>query len=81
VAPDSPVPHWTGTVKCQVRSDSAAHCSARQEPLQSTVALDSRYSAGAPDSPVIFSGVRLEKPESGSLDSIRSWCTGHCPMR
>jgi hypothetical protein len=49
-------------------SDSActvAHRSVGSEPLQSTVALDSRYSAGAPDSPVDYIGERLEKPESG----------------
>jgi hypothetical protein len=59
-----------------LRSDSAAHCSSRQVLLQSTVARSSRCSAGTPDSPVIFSGVRLLKPESGLLDFVRSWCTG-----
>jgi hypothetical protein len=60
---DSPVPHWT--VRCRtgqllfmvrcalaLRTDSTAHYSVGSEPLQSTVALDSRYFAGAPDSPV-----------------------------
>jgi hypothetical protein len=51
-----------------------------QQLLQSTVAQISRCSAGAPDSPVNYSGVRLRKPESGWLDTIRSWCTGHCPV-
>jgi hypothetical protein len=46
--------------------------------LQSIVARSSRCSAGTPDSPLIFSGVRLLKPESGLLDSVRSWCTRHC---
>jgi hypothetical protein len=59
---------------------SAAHCSA----VKGTVAVDrcagSHYSAGTPDSPVIFSGVRLEKPESGQLILVRSWCTEHCPV-
>jgi hypothetical protein len=59
---------------------SAAHCSA----VRGIVAVDrcasSRYSAGTPDNPVIFSGVRLEKPESGQLILVRSWCTGHCPV-
>jgi hypothetical protein len=63
-----------------LRSDCAAHCSSRQVLLQSSVARSSRCSAGTPDSPVIFSGVRLLKPESGLLDSVRSWCTGHCPV-
>jgi hypothetical protein len=66
------------TVRCA--SDYAAHCSSRQVLLQSTVARSSRCSAGTPDSLVIFSGVHLLKPESGSLDYVRSWCTGHCPV-
>jgi hypothetical protein len=66
VAPDSPVPHRTGTVQCSVRYDSVAHYSARQEPLQSTVALDSRYSAVTPVSPVNYSGP----------DIIREWLVG-----
>jgi hypothetical protein len=64
-----------------LRFDSAAHCSSRQILLQSIVARSSRCSTGTPDSPVIFSRVRLLKPESGFMDSLRSWCTGHCPMR
>jgi hypothetical protein len=59
---------------------SVAHCSA----VRGTIAVDrcasSRYSAEAPDSPVIFSGVRLQKPESGQLILVRSRCTGHCPV-
>jgi hypothetical protein len=35
---------------------------------------------GTPDSPVNYSGARLRTPESGCLDSVRSWCTGHCPV-
>jgi hypothetical protein len=49
--------------------------------LQSTVARVSRCSAGASDSPVNYSGTRQRKPESGYLDFVRSWCTGHCPVR
>jgi hypothetical protein len=30
---------------------------------------------GTPDSPVNYSGACLRKPESGCLDSVRSWCT------
>jgi hypothetical protein len=63
-----------------LRSDSIVHCSLHQVLLQSTVAQSSRCSAGTPDSPVIFGGVRLLKPESGLLDSVRSWSTGHCPV-
>jgi hypothetical protein len=47
--------------------------------LQLTVALDSRCTAGAPgtsDSLVNYSGARPEKPESGELDVVQSWCTG-----
>jgi hypothetical protein len=59
---------------------SAAHCSA----VRGTVAVDrcagSRYSAGAPDSLVNYSGVRLEKPKSGQLILVRSWCTRQCPV-
>jgi hypothetical protein len=51
-----------------------------QRLLQPTVARVSRCSTGASDSPVNYSGVRLRKPESGWLDSVRSWCTGHCPV-
>jgi hypothetical protein len=48
--------------------------------LQSIVALDSRCSAGAPDSLVNYSGARLEKPESAWFSPVRTWCTGHCPV-
>jgi hypothetical protein len=69
-------------VRCALTlpSDSAAHYSVGSEPLQSTVALDSRYSAGAPDSPVNYSGERLKKPESGWFSPVQTWCTGHCPV-
>jgi hypothetical protein len=48
---------------------------------KSTFARVSCCSSGTPDSLVNYSGVRLLKPESGWLDSVRSWCTGHCPLR
>jgi hypothetical protein len=44
--------------------------------LQSTVALDSRYSAVTPDSPVNYSGARSKKTESGQFTLVQSWCTG-----
>jgi hypothetical protein len=47
-----------------------------QRLLQSTVVRVSHCSAGTPDSPVNYSGVRLWKPDSGWLDSVQSWCTG-----
>jgi hypothetical protein len=67
-------------VPLSLRSDSAAHYSSVLQLLQSTIAQSSYCSAGAPDSPVNYSGVRLKKPKIGSLDSVRSWCTGHCPV-
>jgi hypothetical protein len=59
-----------------LRSNSAAHCSFVLQLLQSTVARSSRCSAGAPDSPVNYSGVRPKKPESGWFSPVRTWCTG-----
>jgi hypothetical protein len=46
-APDSLVPHWTGTIHCPVRllahaltlRELSAHCSVVSRPLKSTVAL------------------------------------------
>jgi hypothetical protein len=51
-----------------------------QRLLQPTVARVSRCSAGTPDSPVNYSGVRPRKPESGWFNLVWAWCTGHCPM-
>jgi hypothetical protein len=45
------------------------------------LALDSRCSAGTPDSPVNYSGGCPGIPESGWLTSLRSWCTRHCSVR
>jgi hypothetical protein len=42
--------------------------------------LPSRCSAGAPDSPVNYSGAALLKPEGGKFRLVRSWCTRHCPV-
>jgi hypothetical protein len=54
-------------------SDSArtvrALCVVRR-PLESTVALANRCSAGAPDSPVNYSGARPQKPEGEELEPI-----------
>ena len=52
------------------------HCSRCMQPLESTVALASRCSTGAPDSPVNYSGARPEKPEGGEFGVVQSWCTG-----
>jgi hypothetical protein len=88
VASDSPVTHRTDTVQCPVRLWRAAltlhtlfftvHLILQL--LQSTVAWRSRCSAGAPDSPVNYSGAHSEKPESGQFTLVRTWCTGHCPV-
>jgi hypothetical protein len=56
------------------------HCSRSQRLLQSTIARSSHCSAGAPDSPVNYSGARPEKPEGGEFATVQSWCTGHCPV-
>jgi hypothetical protein len=54
----------------------AALTSARTVALQATVALASRCSAGAPDSPVNYSGERHQKPEGEEFGVVRPWCTG-----
>jgi hypothetical protein len=48
--------------------------------MQSTIALESRCFAGAPDSAVNYSGVALKKPEGEEFGGVRPWCTGHCPV-
>jgi hypothetical protein len=60
---------------------SAANYSAVRDTVQSIVTLKSRCSAVTPDSPVNYSGAVLEKTESGEFGLVRSWCTGHCPVR
>jgi hypothetical protein len=50
-----------------------AHCSRCRRPLESTVALASRCSAGTPDSPVNYSGAALQKPEGGKFEVVRPW--------
>ena len=65
-SPDSPVLHRTSTVHCPMRlltpaltlRELSAHCSRCRRPLESTVALGSRCSAGTPDSPVTHRTVR-----------------------
>jgi hypothetical protein len=57
---------------------SAVNYSAVRSTMQSTVAPKSRCSAGAPDSPVNYSGMALEKSEGEEFGLVRSWCTGHC---
>jgi hypothetical protein len=49
--------------------------------VQSTVALVAIALLGSPDSPVNYSGVRLEKPEGEEFEVDPPCCTGHCPVR
>jgi hypothetical protein len=48
--------------------------------VQTTVALIVVAPLGAPDSPVNYSGVRLEKPEGEEFEVDPTWCTGHCSV-
>jgi hypothetical protein len=64
VAPDnhcslSGAPSGAALTLCEL----SAHCSGCRRLLESTVVLGSRCSAGTPDSPVNYSGVRPQKPE------------------
>jgi hypothetical protein len=51
---------------------SSANCSAVRGTVQLTVALASRCFAGAPGSPVNYSGATLEKPEGGNFGVWKS---------
>jgi hypothetical protein len=51
----------------------SAHYSRCRRPLELTVALDSRCSAGTPDSPVNYSRAALQKPEGGKFEGGRAW--------
>jgi hypothetical protein len=59
----------------------SAHCSRCRRPLESTVALLSRCSAGTPDSPVNYSVAALQKPEGEEFSLYGPWGTEHCPVR
>jgi hypothetical protein len=85
VAPDSPVPHRTGTIHCLVASGSCSDFYAnfpRTLTLQTTVVANrctvSRCSAwctgqsgGTPDSPVNYRGAASEKPEAEEFGVVR----------
>jgi hypothetical protein len=60
-------------------SDSSAFAVDRcaKEPL---LRWHTGQTSGTPDSPVNYSGAHPEKPESGEFETIRVWCTGHCPV-
>jgi hypothetical protein len=66
------------TVWCSLTSER--HCSLLFTLHRRPLARASRCSAGAPDSPVNYSEARLHFPESGWFNSVRPWCTRHCPM-
>jgi hypothetical protein len=84
VAPDSPVPHRTGIVLCPVRllavaltlRELSAHCSTFAGVRCSRPLRWSHCSAGAPDSPVNYSGAAFLKPEGGKFRLVRPWHTG-----
>jgi hypothetical protein len=91
--PDSPVVHRTVTVHCLVRllapaltsARVGAHCSALLYRCRRPLALCSHYSAGAPDSPVNYSGATPRIPEGGKFrvgfpgapDTVRCARPGH----
>jgi hypothetical protein len=91
VAPDSPVPHRTRTVHCLVRLWPLLWLLPRTVALSGHYAVDrcavsccsawcTGQSGGTPDSPVNYSEAASEKPEAEEFASVRSWCTGHCPV-
>jgi hypothetical protein len=48
--------------------------------LQTTVGAVAVAPLGAPDSPVNYSGVALQKPEGEEFEVYGPWHTGHCPV-
>jgi hypothetical protein len=74
------------TVRCHTGQPGAPLTSAltsefKCSPLQSRpLRVDSRCSAGAPDSPVTYSGAAPEKSEGDEFEGDPPWCTGHCPV-
>jgi hypothetical protein len=74
------------TVRCHTRQSGATLTSALTSefncsPLHSRpLRADSRCSAGAPDSPVNYSGAAPEKPEGDEFEGDPPWCTGHSPV-
>jgi hypothetical protein len=82
VAPDSLVPHRTGSVHCPVRllaaaltlHELSAHCSFCRRSLESIVPLASRCFAGTPDSPVAHRTVQWIIAERGLWNPrVKSW--------
>jgi hypothetical protein len=61
-------------------SRTVAHCSSDHCAFAVDRCASSRCSASAPDSPMNYSGARSKKPESREFATVRSWCTGHCPV-
>jgi hypothetical protein len=81
VAPDSSVPHRTVPVHYPVRllavaltlRELSAHCNTFAGVRCSRPLRWSRCSAGAPNSPVNYSGAALLKPEGGKFKLVRLW--------
>jgi hypothetical protein len=73
--------HRTSTVHCPVRllaaaltlRELSAHCSTFVGVCCSQPLCWSRCSAGAPNSPVNYSGATLLKPEGGKFEVVRPW--------
>jgi hypothetical protein len=91
-APDSLVPHRTGTVHCPVRLWRLFWLLPWTVALSGHYAVDrcadsrcsawcTRQSSGTPDSSVNYSGVCLVKPEGEEFEVDSPWCTGHSPVR
>jgi hypothetical protein len=88
-APDSSVPHQTGTVHRLVRLCRllwllprtvalSGHCAVNRCTNICCSAWCTGQSGATPDSLVNYSRVRLEKPEGEELEVDPPWCTGHC---
>jgi hypothetical protein len=67
---------------------TVAHCSSETSAFavdrcvkESLLRWHTGQSGGTLDNPVNYSGATLEKPESGEFATVRSWHTGHCPVR
>jgi hypothetical protein len=82
-APDSLVPHRTGTVHCPVHllvvaltlRELSAHYSTFAGVRCSRPLRRSRCSDGTPDSPMNHSRAALQKPEGGKFEVVQPWAS------